>query len=99
MGSFQCHVSLQGCILGLQHIDPNLLPTSWDIQVVVWCGVALRIRLYVQNYPYIPILFGWDWKPKHPIRSGRGLDSYGWLIGWFLGVGELWFSGVCGLVN
>ena len=42
---------------------------------------------------------GWDWKAKHPIRSGRGLDSYGWLIGWFLGVGELWFSGVCWLVN
>ena len=22
-------------------------------------------------YPYIPIRFGWDWNPKHPIRSGR----------------------------
>ena len=24
--------------------------------------------------PKIPILFGWDWNPKHPIL-GRGLDS------------------------
>ena len=23
------------------------------------------------------ILFGRDWNPKHPIRSGRGLDSQG----------------------
>ena len=21
-------------------------------------------------YPYIPILFGWDWNPTNPIRSG-----------------------------
>ena len=49
-------------------------------------SAVLRIRLYVLgNYPYIPM---------------RGLDSWGWLIGWFLGVGgELWFSGVCWLVN
>ena len=42
---------------------------------------SLRIRLYVLRkglqYPFIPILFGRDWNPNNPIRSGRGLDSEG----------------------
>ena len=38
---------------------------------------SLRIRVcpkegIITIYPYIPILFGWDWNPKNPIRSGRG---------------------------
>ena len=32
---------------------------------------ALRIRFYVlREYRHIPIRLGWDWNPKHPIRSG-----------------------------
>ena len=37
---------------------------------------SLRIRLYVRlerDCTYIPILFGWDWKPQS-YSIGRGLD-------------------------
>ena len=38
---------------------------------------SLRIRLYVvriQDYPYIPLTWGWDGLTMDPI-PGRGLDS------------------------
>ena len=41
------------------------------------CLCTLRIRLYVRlerDYPYIPIVFGWDWHPKNPILASIGRD-------------------------
>ena len=44
-----------------------------------WQG-SLRIqKLYVQierDYPYIPILFGWDWNPHSYSREGSGFLGF-----------------------
>ena len=57
----------------VHEVERALMVAWWGKMLEIGRMETLRIRLYVLRkgeIPYIPILFGWDWNPKNPIRSG-----------------------------
>ena len=45
------------------------------------CFLSVRIQIcpkkgITHDYPYIPILFGWDWNPQSYSREGSGFLGF-----------------------